>query len=104
MNRTTSLTPSTPPAQPGPWPDDELRSVSVIIVNFRTPDLTIEAIESALGQPEANEIIVVDNASNDASVERLSTRYADEGRVRLISLSENVGFGRGNNADRKSVV
>ncbi|MCC7436039.1 MAG: glycosyltransferase family 2 protein [Methanoregulaceae archaeon] len=69
-------------------------AVSVVIVNYRTPELTMAAVESALAQSEAVEVIVVDNASGDDSVSRLK---ALGGRVILIESSENIGFGRANN-------
>lgn len=69
-------------------------AVSVIIVNYKTPVLTGAAIESAFTQPEAKEVIVVDNASGDGSIERLRA-FGD--RITLIESAENVGFGRANN-------
>jgi GT2 family glycosyltransferase len=69
-------------------------AVSVVIVNYRTPELTMAAAETALAQPEAVEVIVVDNASDDDSVVRIK---ALGGRVTLIESTENVGFGRANN-------
>ncbi len=72
-------------------------SVSVLIVNFRTPELTAAAVQSALDEPETAEVVVVDNASGDASVSELRERFEGEPRVRLIASPENLGFGRANN-------
>lgn len=72
-------------------------SVAVLIVNFRTPDLTIDAIRSALAEPEATEVIVVENGSGDDSYERISLAFEGELRVTVIQSLENLGFGRGNN-------
>ena len=69
-------------------------AVSVVIVNYRTPELTMAGAESALAQPEAAEVIVVDNASADDSVARLR-ELGD--RVSLVESPENIGFGRANN-------
>jgi len=76
-------------------------SVSVLIVNFRTPDLTIDAVESALREPETTEVVVVDNASGDDSVSRLEAAFADRDTVKLIASSDNIGFGRANNLAAK---
>ncbi len=73
-------------------------AVSVIIVNFRTAGLTTEAVRSALEQPEAEEIIVVDNASGDDSIELLEHEFAQNPRVTILPLEHNGGFGAGNNA------
>jgi len=72
--------------------------VSVIIVNFRTPELTAEAIRSALAQPEAQEIIVVDNASADDSLAKLEHEFNNNPRITILPLEHNGGFGAGNNA------
>ncbi|MEQ1824166.1 MAG: glycosyltransferase family 2 protein [Fimbriimonadaceae bacterium] len=72
-------------------------SVAVLIVNFRTPDLTVEAIRSVLSEPEVTEIVVVENGSGDDSFERISKAIEGEMRVTVIKSIENLGFGRGNN-------
>jgi GT2 family glycosyltransferase len=72
-------------------------SVSVIIVNYKTPDLTIEAIRSSLAEPEATEIIVVENGSSDQSYEVIAERFLGNARVRVIRSETNLGFGGGNN-------
>lgn len=72
--------------------------VSIIIVNYNHkyfPRICIEAIEkSTTSFPY--EIIVVDNASQDESVEFLR-KMATEGRIVLIESPHNVGYGQGNN-------
>ena len=78
------------------------RSVDVLIVNFRTPALTVEAVRSALLSPTVELVIVVDNASGDDSVNTLRTAFPAEPRVLLIEAEKNVGFGAGNNLAAKS--
>ncbi|MEX1006998.1 MAG: glycosyltransferase [Acidimicrobiia bacterium] len=71
--------------------------VSVVTVNYRRPDDTIACIEGLreLDWPaDQLEIIVVDNASGDESVDRL--RAAAPG-VQLLALHENTGFAGGCN-------
>ncbi|MDZ7372099.1 MAG: glycosyltransferase, partial [candidate division KSB1 bacterium] len=49
---------------------------SVIIVNWNTCALTLQAIRSVYAQGEEGvEVIVVDNASSDDSVERIRTEF-----------------------------
>jgi len=71
--------------------------VSVIIVNYRTPDYTIKAIESVVRNCPglSREIIVVDNASNDDSIKRILSCWRDN--IILIQNQENVGFAKANN-------
>lgn len=75
--------------------------VSIIIVNYNTITLLINAIESILKRSEnfSFEIIVVDNNSTDHSKQILLERYGNA--VIYIALSENIGFGRANNEGLK---
>lgn len=69
--------------------------ISVIIVNYKTPQEVKNCVESVLQQKNVNfEIIVVDNDSQDKSVEVLENFG---GQLKLIKNSENIGFGRANN-------
>ena len=74
-------------------------SVSIIIVNYRTPDLTQACIDSIYTHTKGVdfEIIVVDNCSMDESVNRLSKDH----RIKLIVSPRNGGFGYGNNLGMK---
>ncbi|MFI5384827.1 MAG: glycosyltransferase family 2 protein [Fimbriimonadales bacterium] len=70
--------------------------VSVVIVNYRTKELTAKAAESALAEPDCLEVIVVDNQSGDGSAEFLREKLASP-RLKLIECEQNRGFGAGNN-------
>tara|TARA_R110002074_G_scaffold4817_9_gene23538 strand:- start:48 stop:1058 length:1011 start_codon:yes stop_codon:yes gene_type:complete len=76
----------------------------VIVLNYRTAQMTLRAAEAALADMPENgaEMIIVDNASNDGSAEVLQAAITDWGwnvgaRVRLILSPRNGGFGAGNN-------
>lgn len=72
--------------------------VSVVIVNFNAGDYLAAAVESVLNQTDvATEIIVVDNASTDGSLDVLRGRVP-AGTVRIIELDENYGFAHACNA------
>ena len=70
--------------------------VSIIVVNYRTRELTLECLRSVARETENfdYEILLVDNASNDGLIEAVAGEMPD---VRRIPLTENVGFARGNN-------
>lgn len=78
-------------------------NLSIIIVNWNGRDLLAKCIESILEHPPGlpYEIVIVDNASTDGSVEWLRTMRSDERlkgvKLRLIENAENIGFGRANN-------
>lgn len=67
-----------------------------IIVNWNLATETIPCIESLLaaGAP-AGQIVVVDNGSQDDSVERLAECFGHQ--IHLISHPHNLGFAGGNN-------
>lgn len=70
--------------------------VSVIIVSYNTCDLLKKCICSILEKTKgvSFEIIVVDNHSSDESVKVITESFPE---VKIISLEENLGFGRANN-------
>ena len=70
--------------------------VSIIIVNWNGQPLLKENLEALLQQTYKNfEIIMVDNGSQDGSVEWLQEHYGDV--IKIIPLAENTGFAHGNN-------
>jgi GT2 family glycosyltransferase len=68
--------------------------VSVIIVNHNGLAYTINAVASIRRYSSGAEIIVVDNGSTDESNKVLHAQFPD---IHLVTLSENKGFGAGNN-------
>jgi len=76
--------------------------LSIIVVNYRTYDLTRKTIESILkgDHPFSFRIFLVDNASGDGSLERLEEYFQEEreeGTIRFIENKENKGFAHANN-------
>lgn len=71
-------------------------SVSVIIVNYNTKELTLQTIASVFEKTTDIdfEVIVVDNASTDGSTEAIENKFPN---VKIIKSRENLGFGRANN-------
>ncbi len=70
--------------------------LSILIVSYNTRALTIACLESVELQSQGldYEVIVVDNDSRDGSAAAIAARFP---RVRLLALSENLGFARANN-------
>lgn len=71
--------------------------VSVIIVNYNTLELTKNTINSVIEKTvDINyEIILVDNASTDGSIEYFEEKYNN--KIIFLKNEENLGFGRANN-------
>ncbi|MEX2217573.1 MAG: glycosyltransferase family 2 protein [Phycisphaerales bacterium] len=74
----------------------------IVIVNYRTADLAIGALESLADEvgPLGARAVVVDGASGDGSAERLREAIAQRGWwwASVLALDVNKGFAYGNNA------
>lgn len=78
-----------------------MASVLTVILNWRTPDMTLQSAEAAITAMAGIEgaIVIVDNDSGDGSEAQLRAAVAERGwdRVRVIQSGRNGGFGAGNN-------
>ncbi len=73
----------------------EDKLVSVIIISYNSQDFIKKCIESILkNMPGNGEVIVLDNASLDRTVEILK-RFGN--KIHLIESGENLGFAKGSN-------
>lgn len=72
--------------------------LSVVIVNYRTPDLVGRAVDSVKDHagPEGlrADIYVVDNGSGDGSMEKIRAAHPD---ITVLDAGGNLGFAAGNN-------
>jgi len=74
--------------------------VSIIIVNWNAKEYLKECINSLLAQTYQNyEIILVDNASTDNSIELVEKEFST---VKIIKNTKNIGFAEGNNVGIKN--
>jgi GT2 family glycosyltransferase len=80
-------------------PRKQRMKLSIIIVEYKTPQLLLNCLESVYRFPTMDtEVIVVDNHSQDDIEERLNDKYP---QVRFIQMDYNAGFARANNAGIK---
>jgi hypothetical protein len=96
----TSLPEKEPSLVPVPSPVDAVPLVSIIVVSYRTREMTLECLRSVVRETRraSYEILVVDNASGDGSAEAIAAEFP---QVRLTALKKNVGFAQGNNIAAK---
>ena len=77
-----------------------MKKCSVIIINFNTAELTLQAVHSVIEFTSNStfEIIVVDNASHTNDFLRLKEKIAEwnDKRIHLFRSRVNLGFGGGN--------
>ena len=73
--------------------------LSILIVNWNTKKLVANCINSIYRFAPGfdYEIIVVDNASRDGSLEALRGNFSTNPEVKIIGSTENLGFAKGNN-------
>ena len=75
--------------------DTDSLLISVVVLNWNGLQVLDDCLRSLHNQTyRPIEIIVVDNASTDGSVDFLKEKFQD---VRLIINVKNLGFGAGNN-------
>jgi GT2 family glycosyltransferase len=73
----------------------EPEAVWVVVLNYKAPQLTLDCVASLRALRRPCRIIVVDNGSEDGSVERF--REAAGTDVVVLASPENRGYGAGNN-------
>jgi len=87
-----------------------MASVRIVIVNYRTPVLTVDCLRSlapeVAGLGECR-VIVVEGGSGDGSAEHLAATIQKEGWadwIKLLPLRDNRGFAAGNNAALRTLL
>ena len=70
--------------------------LSIIVVNYKTKKITADCLRSIKASTDTlkKEVIVVDNGSEDGSIEYLKKRFP---WTKVYSSGGNLGFARGNN-------
>lgn len=81
--------------------------LAIVVLNYRTPALTIQCLTSLEGEVSADDrVIVVENGSGDDSADVLAQTIAQHGWekwVTLIIAPKNGGFSAGNNIGIQAV-
>src|SRR5690606_15970488 len=88
-------------SMPSNKPNEPKLELSIIILSYNTADLTKQTIKSLYTTTklphESFEVIVLDNASKDNSIQILEKLASQFDNLVLIKNKDNVGFSRGNN-------
>ncbi len=77
--------------------------LSIVIVSFNTKEVLKECLDSIFETVKnlEFEVIMVDNASKDNTVEEISKLKYPEGKLQIIANKENFGFSKANNIGLK---
>jgi hypothetical protein len=73
-------------------------SVSIVIVNFNGQKFLKQCLFTLLNTDYPNyDIVVVDNASTDGSVNEIEASFGSDSRIKIVKNSKNVGHSEGCN-------
>ena len=70
---------------------------SVVVVAADSGAGLVDCVQSVLASSAPLEVVIVDNASTDGSIDAVSARWARETRLRIVRNAHNLGFGAGCN-------
>lgn len=65
-------------------------NISLVIVNYNAGSLLARCIESSRAQ--VNDVIVVDNASDDSSMDECEQRFSELDQIKYVRNKSNLGF------------
>lgn len=73
--------------------------IGFVILHYLTDNDTVECVESIekVCKKSDYHIVIVDNFSNNGSIEKLEKDFSNEKKIHIIKNKENLGFARGNN-------
>lgn len=79
--------------------NNNIPKVSIIILNYNEPELTVQCLESVLKIEYPNfKIILVDNGSQDISyLKSHIAKFKTNKKIELIENKKNLGYAEGNN-------
>lgn len=70
--------------------------ISAIIVNYNAGPILTQCVQAVLQQAE--QVLVIDNASSDSSLFELESRFSADNHLRIVRQNSNTGFAAGCNA------
>ena len=68
-----------------------------VVLHYKTAEDTIECIKSIENLEDKSFIVVIDNASNNGSIEEVEKVFQKYHNIHIIKNESNLGFAEGNN-------
>ncbi len=79
--------------------------VSIVILNFNGKKFLNQCLDSVLQSDYRNfEVILVDNASTDGSIELVQKNFHQHSNLRIVTNGTNLGFAEGNNIGARAAT
>lgn len=77
----------------------EYIDIGYVILYYLTDKDTVECVESIEKYSLDNKykIVIVDNYSNNGSLERVKDKFSGYSNVHIVESKKNLGFAKGNN-------
>lgn len=77
--------------------------VGFVILNYKTYQDTIKCVQSIVNTIDTDNyfIVIVDNGSDNESLEVLNKEYEKEYKIAVLDAEKNLGFSKGNNVGIK---
>lgn len=73
-------------------------NIAIVILNYQAYQETVKCVESIREKKiKTAGIVIVDNASTNASYKYLCAKYRDVPEIKVVRCSSNLGFAKGNN-------
>jgi len=80
----------------------EAEGLSFVVVTYNSRHIVQKCLESILAQePPPSDIVIVDNASSDGTIEFIRSTYPD---ITIVENKHNLGYGKGNNIGVRRVA
>ena len=72
--------------------------IGFVILHYKTHEQTINCVNSIIRNLSNEYVItIVDNYSNNGSIEKVEGKFNNNKRINIIKSKENLGFAKGNN-------
>lgn len=73
-------------------------NIGIVVLNYKNYTETIKCVDSILEQKKVKvKVVIVDNGSENESMNAFRERYDDHTEIHLIENSQNLGYAKGNN-------
>lgn len=72
-----------------------------VILHYKTAKDTIDCVRSIKAMQTPSQIVIVDNFSDNGSIEILEEKYSGDECIHIIKNKQNLGFSAGNNVGYK---